>query len=297
MYEHVDSLRRSLLLGTLAVSLALGACQSLQDLADTAPAGSGPTAGTFVWHDLITHDLQQAQSFYGELFNWRFEPADDRDGNPYMLARVDNRYSVGLLQLDRPADGSNYARWLGYMAVDQLDRALEVTGAAGGQLIDGSVEQTSVGRAAAIMDPEQAVLGLLETELDVSAVVLREAPGAVIWNELLSDAPGTAAAFYSALADVSTETIQRRGGNYTLLHTGNNPVAGVMDNPFESAQPLWLTYIAVVDPAATAARVEALGGKVLLAPSPELRDGNMALIQDPGGAILALQRWPTSQGG
>jgi hypothetical protein len=33
-----------------------------------------------------------------------------------------------------------------------------------------------------------------------------------------------------------------------------------------------------------------LGGKVLLAPSPQLRDGTMAVVTDPSGALLVLQK-------
>jgi len=68
--------------------------------------------------------------------------------------------------------------------------------------------------------------------------------------------------------------------------------AGLMTNPFDATDPFWLSYFAVSDPAAMAAKTQALGGTVLLAPSAELRDGSIALIQDPGGAILALQKWP-----
>ena len=114
----------------------------------------------------------------------------------------------------------------------------------------------------------------------------------MVWNELLAANSGDAARFYSEVADISTTTLQRRGGEYTLLQSGGNDLAGILDNPFQSAGPLWLTHIAVRDPAVSAAKAEALGGKVLLAPSAELREGSMALIQDPGGAILALQKWP-----
>jgi hypothetical protein len=49
----------------------------------------------------------------------------------------------------------------------------------------------------------------------------------------------------------------------------------------------------VADPAAAAARAESLGGRILLAPSPEVREGTIAIVADPSGAILALQKWPT----
>lgn len=28
----------------------------------------------FVWHDLNTNDSEAAKRFYGELFNWHFDP-------------------------------------------------------------------------------------------------------------------------------------------------------------------------------------------------------------------------------
>lgn len=39
-------------------------------------------------------------------------------------------------------------------------------------------------------------------------------------------------------------------------------------------------------------RVVSLGGKVILAPSEDIRKGSVALIADPSGAAVALQRWP-----
>jgi predicted enzyme related to lactoylglutathione lyase len=56
--------------------------------------------------------------------------------------------------------------------------------------------------------------------------------------------------------------------------------------------PNWLPYVRVADPAAVAARVEALDGEVLIAPADSVRAGSVALIADPSGAVLAVQKWP-----
>jgi hypothetical protein len=48
----------------------------------------------------------------------------------------------------------------------------------------------------------------------------------------------------------------------------------------------------VADPDASAARAAQLGGRTLLAPRAELRNRTLALIADPSGAVLALQKWP-----
>ena len=47
----------------------------------------------------------------------------------------------------------------------------------------------------------------------------------------------------------------------------------------------------VSDDDAAAAGAAALGGEVLLGPDPELRNGTIALVVDPMGAVLALQQW------
>ena len=42
-------------------------------------------------------------------------------------------------------------------------------------------------------------------------------------------------------------------------------------------EPNWLPFVRVADPTAVAARVAGLGGKVLVAPRPEIRGGTLAL--------------------
>ena len=39
-----------------------------------------------------------------------------------------------------------------------------------------------------------------------------------------------------------------------------------------------------------ARRAAELGGEVLLEPTPEVREGTLALVTDPAGAVLALQK-------
>ena len=69
--------------------------------------------------------------------------------------------------------------------------------------------------------------------------------------------------------------------------------AGILKKPVDHWDSVWLTYFGVPDPAAAAARVQSLGGKVLLPASPEVREGSMAVVSDPAGAILVLQRVPS----
>lgn len=284
--------RRRALAGLLVVMLAvLAACATPGPEGVDTELSDQPLTGKFVWHDLITDDVDGARRFYGTLFGWRFH-STERLGAPYTLITHKGRYVGGIVRLEDPEGPEDYSRWLGYLSVSDVDRASALAVEQGGALLVAPLDIEDVARAAAVRDPQGAVLGLLRIRggdpvdhVDLSA-------GEVVWNELLAADPEMAARFYAELAGLSAEHVERRGGAYTLLNSGSQSRAGVLRRPNENIQPQWLTHFAVADPATAARRAEALGGRILLAPSAEIREGGMALIEDPSGALMALHRWP-----
>jgi predicted enzyme related to lactoylglutathione lyase len=248
-----------------------------------------PLVGKFVWHDLITDDVAAAQRFYGELFGWAFEATTHPRGGDYTLITAGGQLLGGMVQRADPGD-ADYSRWLPYLSVADVDKAVNYTLASGGAAVVGPVDLGDIGRAAAVTDPQGAVLGLLRIRMGDPEDVAGTAPGQIVWNELLAADDGRAAQFYSTLAVLDSETIARRGGTYTLMRAQGRDRAGIMERPDERVTPLWLTYFAVADVGAAARRAAELGGAVVLGPSPELREGTLALVTDPGGAILALQQ-------
>ena len=93
------------------------------------------------------------------------------------------------------------------------------------------------------------------------------------------------------LRDFHRRVVDRRGGQYTLLSAGGRDRAGIFPNPTDW-EPQWITHFGVADPAAAAARAASLGGEVLLEPTAEIRDGSIAIVTDPSGAVLVLRKWP-----
>jgi predicted enzyme related to lactoylglutathione lyase len=53
--------------------------------------------------------------------------------------------------------------------------------------------------------------------------------------------------------------------------------------------------VRVASPEAVVGKVEGLGGQVLLPPAPEHRKGTVAIIADPTGAEVAIQKWPIEE--
>jgi predicted enzyme related to lactoylglutathione lyase len=252
----------------------------------------GPLLGKVVWNDLVTEDLDAARRFYGGLFGWTFEDTA-RDGRGYALAKVDDIYVAGLISVPRRGDGKSRSRWLPYVSVADVDQAVDGAARSGGT-IAAAARDVSIGRVAAIIDPEGAVIGLARSRIgDPDDRTTAPRAGGVVWTELLANAPESTATFYRTVFGYEVRTIQRRNGSYILLANGGVDRAGILRNPGERWSPVWLTYFGVADPAAAAARAESLGGKVLVPVSAEVREGTMAVIQDPSGAILVLQKLAT----
>ncbi|HKE94197.1 MAG TPA: VOC family protein, partial [Povalibacter sp.] len=231
--------------------------------------------------------------FYGELFGWTFESTTAANGRPYLLARSGTAYVAGLLSVAPRSDGKKLSRWLPYVSVADVDAAVgRATQSRGTVAV--AARDVRIGRVAAIVDPEGAVLGLVRSRIgDPDDTTTQAAPGRIVWTELISNDPAAAADFYRSVVGFETRTIERRGGRYTKLVAQGVDRAGILQNPADQWSPEWLTYLGVDDPAAAASRAEALGGRVLLPVSPGIREGTMAIIADPSGAVLVLQKVST----
>ncbi len=114
--------------------------------------------------------------------------------------------------------------------------------------------------------------------------------GTFAWNELATRNTAECKAFYSDLLGWEAVDMDMPTGTYTLFQQNGINVGGMMGMTaeMEHLPPHWMGYIAVADIDATIARVESLGGKILYPATDIPTVGRFALIQDPGGAAIAL---------
>ena len=293
------NIKKTPLIAALLVTLAVvgSACTTAKspDFGSMTFADD-PLLGKVVWHDLITEDIVAARTFYGELFGWTFEQGNSPRGDEYSVARSGDIYVAGLLSIERPSDGTRYSRWLPYISVSDVDAAVSRSVAAGAT-VAVSARDVDLGRVAALVDPQGAVIGLARSELgDPDDRTTAAAPGRPVWNELLANDTEDAASFYATLGGYDARVIDRRGGKYTLLARDGMDRAGLMKKPPVDDPPVWLTFFGVTDPAVAAAKAESLGGSIILQAAPDLRGGTVAVVTDPSGAILVLQQWTASAG-
>ncbi len=246
--------------------------------------------GRFVWHDLMARDVGAARKFYGELLGWRFE--DTRRGDrPYVLASSAAGRVAGIVDISAMANAGQ--QWLSFMAVDDVNKSAAQVRSDGGKVLVEPRDLDGIGRAAVVADPQGAPLGL--------AQLLRNPPDPqqpianhFFWQEYLARDAAQALDFYKRLAAYeSAITDSRLGIEYHVLRKTRGR-AGLFQLPATvvDVEPNWLPYVFVSDPATVAARVPGLGGRIVVAARPDLRNGSLVVIADPGGAVLALQKYP-----
>lgn len=290
-FVRIESL---LMVVALLCSASLLGCSSSASLPPLVEDQDVPELpGKFVWHNLITNDGEAARTFYGELLGWKFDV--EKNGR-YSVITYRGRNLGGILDASKDENPPKTGRWLSAISVPDLDESLAAVNKAGGKQVDAPIHVSGVGRVVTVEDADGALLHLLAPERG-------DPPDAEptshtwLWHELLANHADRALPFYEAAFGYRIEPLKEQPSwEYRVLWSSGAARAGIMNNPFESTRSIWIPYLRVDDPAALAERASALGGTVVLAPNPSLRHGTLALILDPTGAPIALQKWSREEG-
>lgn len=118
--------------------------------------------------------------------------------------------------------------------------------------------------------------------------------GNICWSECVTSDVEAAKAHYEALCGWTFEGMPMPGGTgtYWVAKQGDTMVCGLMavaDLPGgESIPPHWMTYVEVADVDATVDKVAGTGGKVQAPPFDVPGVGRIAMVTDPGGAMVGL---------
>jgi len=113
------------------------------------------------------------------------------------------------------------------------------------------------------------------------------------WVDLQTSNQDAAKAFYAGLFGWTYDDQPMPDGQvYSMAMLGGHTVAAIAPQPPAMAEagvpPMWNTYLAVDSVDDAAAKAEAAGGKIAMAPFDVMDAGRMAFVMDPSGAPVAL---------
>jgi predicted enzyme related to lactoylglutathione lyase len=286
---------RGLLLALFAVAApAAAAPPPLPAIAD--PVSPEHHAGKVVFVELVTPDLGAAKRFYGGLFGWTFRDID-AGGTPYAEAMLDGDPVGGMLQRSVPAGEQRQPAWLTYFAVRDVDATEQAAVQQGAKVLFTPHSIPDRGRETVLADPQGAVFALLASSSGDPPDLLAD-PGDWIWTSLITSDPDTDAGFYQTLLGYDVfELPAENGAQHLMLASDGFSRASVNPLPANrpNVHPRWLNYVRVEDAAASVAKVQALGGRVLVAPRLEPDGGTVALVADPQGAPFGLLEWSETE--
>jgi predicted enzyme related to lactoylglutathione lyase len=253
------------------------------------PIKSEYAQGTPSWVDLQARDQDAAKKFYSELFGWEYDDRPMPEGPVYSMAtlRGENVAAIAPLQPDAAAAGAP-ANWNTYIAVDDVDATVGKVPAAGGQVLMPAFDVGEAGRMTFVTDPTGAAVGLWQANKHIGASLVGD-PGACVWNELNTGDVDTAVAFYTSVFGITTSQMSMGPEyTYTLFEVGGDQVCGC-GQPLTAGTPNhWRVYFAVEDVDASAAKVVALGGKIVEEAMDIPAVGRMAGVADPQGATFSI---------
>ncbi|MBW2718997.1 MAG: VOC family protein [Deltaproteobacteria bacterium] len=268
MQQSPNTIRHTSLVIAAAVLCAasITGCNRSTTLPPLVDEQGGPQIpGKFVWHNLVTND-GAVITFHG-------------------------RNLGGILDASKDGKPVKRGHWLSAMSVANLDASLAAVNEAGGKQLEAPIHVSGVGSVVTVEDADGAVLHLLSSSRgdppDVEPRV-----HTWLWHELLANHADRALEFYEAAFGYRAEPLKKNpGSEYRVLWSSGEARAGVIQNPFAGTRSAWIPYVRVDDPTALAERAAELGGSVVIAPAPDVREGTLALVLDPSGAPVALQKW------
>jgi hypothetical protein len=249
----------------------------------------------FVWHDLITTDVEAAKAFYAQVIGWNMQSFPGSEDYTVVSAGTVGVGGIMAIPPDACERGAP-ACWQGYIAVDDVDDYAARILSRGGTIIRPATDIPNVGRFALAADPQGAVFIIFKPRSsDPMPSAAPNAPGLVGWNELHAVDGLKAFDWYAEMFGWTRSRDMDMGpmGIYRLFATGGEPVGGMMTKMPEMPRPFWAYYFNVASIDDAIERTTQAGGKVVNGPHEV--PGPMFIVncQDPQGAgfsMVATQR-------
>ena len=245
--------------------------------------------GRFVWYELLTTDIAAAQVFYGKVVGWGAKDASTPDF-AYTISRSENAPMGGLMNL--PEEGLKKGatpRWLGYVAVDDVDMTAERVRRLGGTIYVPPTD-SNIGRISVIADPQTATLALV-SGLKPAEAAAPTGPTRGAWAGTSCLPPITERR--------SPTTVRFSAGRRRMPNparrkrTSCSPPAGrrlAACSPSRRRRCFrsGFIYFTVENIGAALDRVTEAGGQIFEGPFKLVGDSAIARCVDPQGAMFAL---------
>ncbi|HET8602011.1 MAG TPA: VOC family protein [Segeticoccus sp.] len=242
--------------------------------------------GTPCWIDVMVTDVAAAKDFYSGLFGWECQESGPDYGG-YVTCLLNGRQVAAISP--KPDDNPFPNVWSTYLAVDDLEATAAKVRDEGGSFMMEPMDVGQMGRMAYCADPTGATFGLWQAG-EHKGIGLHSEPGALVWEEQMSNDYEAAKTFYARVLGYSYDSMDSGDFLYSTFSTTDGQLRGGIGRlPAGDVQvpAHWAIYFGVSDTDAAAARVSELGGSVQGEPQ-DSPYGRVARVTGPQGEAFCL---------
>ena len=250
--------------------------------------------GRFTWHELYSPDPAVSKTFYGHVMGWSSQTMSEGDMAGYEMLRAGDQPAAGLMAMPEQMKAAKVLpHWIGYVSVPDVDATVARARELGARVAKEPTDIVSMGRFAALVDPQGAALAIFASLDPASEALPPQAPdGHFGWAELATENWDAAFGYYSKLFGWTRGEAMDMGEG-AIYQLFRNPgtdfdLGGMFDRTKEMPISAWLYYVEVANLDAAAAAVKEHGGQVLGGPMEVPGDTRVVQCLDPHGAAFAL---------
>jgi predicted enzyme related to lactoylglutathione lyase len=245
--------------------------------------------GKFVWHELLTTDLDAASSFYGRVVGWTTESSPHNESYKLFVA---GKPMAGLMTLPDEAKAMGAPPcWMAYIGTPSVDATVREAVMLGGRVLVEGTDIPTIGRFAVLTDPQGAAFAIFTPIGEGGGSDHPGGLGDFSWHELITTDWQAGFAFYQRLFGWEKTEAMDMGpmGVYQMFGLGGRTMGGMFNKPAEMpAPPHWLPYALVKDARVAADLVRSAGGRVVNGPM-EVPGGDWIVqFTDRQGVVFAV---------
>ena len=250
-------------------------------ISDTATSVHHP--GQFVWHDLVSPNPKASMEFYKNVFGWTYTTLGS-DETAYYVIHSNGKAIGGISKL--ASENGTVGEWIGSISVSNVADAVEYNKKKGGKTIFKAMSIKGRGKTALVQDPQGAIVSFINSESGDPAI---EINNVWLWNELWTNDMEASLSYYKGLIPYQADKVQQAKDTYYAFTNGGKKLSGIMANPVDKMRTSWIPYIKVSNITAVVDKARNNDASIISEPNDNVRNGTLAIIQDPIGAKFALQ--------
>jgi hypothetical protein len=239
-----------------------------------------------LWHDLITPNLEESKLFYGAVFGWTFKDTNFK-GTKFTTIYNNGKIIGGMIEV-KSAKSSTWISALPLTSEDLNQRIKKVV-AAGAKAVLPPVKIPGRGKQVVFEGLQGEEFSLISQNDYTNNMNSDLSDNNWLGMELWASNTSEAKEFYEVAFGVTTTKTTYDKKPYWLFNSGSDPVAGMMNNPIKNQGTQWVPYIKVSRLSESFMKIEKTKAYIILSPSKDVRNGEVGIIQDPHGAIIAIQ--------